>query len=157
MYSLHVLDLFVLDLRLPGYVICVFLPSLSSILLQSFPGTCHVMLCPCVCLPCLCWFEYWLMSEPCMSVLRACSSSSSLVISWDVWLGCSMFGVSWSIKAMYQNHIKDCYPVRGTCEPSLYCCHQHIWVLNLLSFSHCSGLALPVLFLLLRAPSFLSF
>lgn len=94
-----------------GHVISVYLPSPLCILLASLPDTCHVILvslCLSVCLPCLCWFEYWLTSEPCMSVLCACSSSFlSLAISCDLWLGYSVFGVSWWITTIFLNHMED--------------------------------------------------
>lgn len=62
-----------------GHVIPLYLPSSSSILLGSPPDPYHVILvslCLSVHLPCLCWFEYCLMTKLCISVLCACSSSS---------------------------------------------------------------------------------
>lgn len=107
-------------LRLLGCVISVYLRTPHPFCLGPFQI--HIMSylcsCVCLCLPCLCWFEYWLMFEPCMSVLYACSfSSPNLAVSWDLLL---VFYV-WCFLVNHNNIWTYVLSfLRGTCKP-LFC------------------------------------
>lgn len=126
-------------LRLLGYVISVYLPSFSSVLLGSLPGTYNVILCLSVCMSFMLVLVWVLTYVWALCVYPMCMFLlfPSLAISWDLWSRYFVFGVPWWITAIYLKHGRHmCYPVReAPVNRAVLCCfHQY----------SCLGIGSPV-------------